>query len=259
MDRRLKKIILIIVAINLVIIGGILAYFQFGGNKIVVEPNKIKVIVPKEDIEEGKKIDEKMVGYKEIYEKDLEPSAITDISKIKDYKARIKLRKHMQLQEYMLQSQEEQFKEGCVKVSIDLKNIGNLVANQIQPNDYINLNLVFDKSSKMSKMNIESEPKVVLSKRKIIDLVDSSGIARSKFDTSKREFKAQYLILELNEHDYKKYKCASAYSTRYDGQLELTLHDPTQKAFVEDFNIGSVDRDIVEQVEKETVTDEINR
>lgn len=245
MNTKKKKFILLVAAINLVFLGVILTYFQFLGNKIVVEPPKVKVIVAKEDIKEGTKINKNMIVFKEVYEKDYEKGSIVNVKDIIGHKAKIKLNKHMQVKEYMLQTPKEQMDNGYVKVSIDLENISNLVANQVQLYQYINLNLCTDKG-KVGNV----PPKIVLSKRKVLDLVDASGIAKSKYDKSK-EFKAQYIILDLPIRDYFKYKLASGVANKYDGNLELTLHDPTQKAFEETFEIDNVDQDIKDKVIKE--------
>lgn len=246
MNTKKKKFILLVAALNLVFLGAILTYFQFLGNKIVVEPPKMKVIVPKEDIQEGTKINKNMIAFKEVYEKDYEKGSIVDFKDILEHKSKIKLNKHMQIKEYMLQNPKEQMEKGYIKVSIDLENISNLVANQVQQFDYINLNLCTNQG-KIGNV----PPKIVLSKRKVLDLVDSTGVAKSKYTKSK-EFKAQYIILDLPVKDYFKYKLASGVASKYGGNLELTLHDPTQPKFEENFEIDQVDQDIKDKVIKET-------
>ena len=232
MGGNTKRIVLFSISANLVVIGLILSYFQFLGNKIVIEPPARKVIVPIADLEEGVVIDSSMVEYRTVFEKDF-IDGISDPGKVIGFKSLIKLKKGMQLFPYMLQPPEKQHKKGYFLASVDLVNVNGTVANQVKKNDYVNIMLCIEKDGMIKEHQKIRVADVVLAKRKVLELVNSAGVPEGAFE--RKDFKTQFIILEMNLNDYYRYKAARLYASRYNGKIELVICDPTQEPIRETF------------------------
>ncbi len=243
----LKKIVFICIAINLFIIGSIFAYFQLWGSKIVVEPPKKQIVTPIFDIDQGVVIDDSMLMYTEVDARNYSLGSALSKEDIVKCKTLIKLKANAPIFKFMLQTPEEQHKPGYFTVSIDLKGVSGTVANQIHKNDYINLMISKEKNSSSKKQKEIIIGQCVLAKKQILDLVNASGSANTSETSDTKNFKTQYIKIEMNLDEYRRYRYAVLLANSIQGEIEAVLCDPTQEPIKEDFTITAAEKILLDK------------
>lgn len=165
---------LMILALAILVIGGLITYYQNEINSLEV-PEKTVAIVVNKDIKSGQVISGSHLKEKEIFKPDKLADGITDMNKLVGKVALTSLVQGKEITSKEITDKENYFRDDEKELGITFDRFTDLVGGKTRPGDLVDIMVSYPTKEDELKNVFITEPKVVVTRIRLIDVFDDNN------------------------------------------------------------------------------------